>query len=156
MLMDEYKKYKDADNLFSKIYYIDWYDGGVTGILKLKDSEHWYLFNLAFFEPDEKVRIFSLNEVSANWILEIKSLTNLDDPHDTSNYEEIKAKVKNAFNHYRGDAFLLKARYIEDAQCEIVKVPVSSLKYFDHIDDTFEQDEKYIEKLKSFFPSWKA
>jgi len=34
--MDEYKKYKDADNLFSKIYYIDWYDGGVTGILKLR------------------------------------------------------------------------------------------------------------------------
>lgn len=53
--MDEYKKYKDADNLFSKIYYIDWYDGGVTGILKLKDSEHWYLFNLAFFEPDCKL-----------------------------------------------------------------------------------------------------
>jgi hypothetical protein len=67
------------------------------------------------------------------------------------NYDKIKGIIKNTFDHYNGDAFILKARYIEDVQYEVIRMPLSSLKYFDTIEDTFKQDEKYIERLRSFF-----
>jgi hypothetical protein len=146
-----YKKIQGDKRIYSEIIHIDWYDGGVTGIFKLNDALQWYLFNLVFYDTKENIRFFSLIEVSTEWKNEVKSMMQTDGTGVLVNYDKIKGMIKNAFDRYTGDVFLLRARYIEDVQYEVIRMPLSSLKYFDKIEDTFNQDEKSIEKLKSFF-----
>lgn len=67
------------------------------------------------------------------------------------NYKDVKNEIKKSYENYQGNANLLKSGQIDDADCEIVEIPASSLKYFNDIEDTFDQGETSIRQLKAYF-----
>lgn len=130
----------------SEVIDLDWYDGWMTGILKSADSSEWYIFNCCLFDPAAHLRYFSLVQTSEEFATDFKLKMGKN-----AGFEELMKMLKNFFDAYDGNVFLLKGRQIDEEGYEIVEIPKSSVSFFSDIGDTFEQDEKSAERIKSYF-----
>lgn len=149
LLIERYNKNKGKHSLFSDIIYIDYYDGGTQAICKLDHTEQWLICSLTYFNIKDQVRVFALIEAKAEWASRIKS--GLDSDKTGKEYKNLKAQVKNAFDDYSGNAYLMKAEKLEDINYEVIEVPFSGMMYFETIEDVLAQDEKHSLYWAQFF-----
>ena len=150
-LMQVYKKNRGVKELFSKTIYIDWYDGITTGICKLDTSEKWFICNLCYLNPGERIRIFTLLKINDEWLTKFNLQNDMPETPNERNYYLIKDLIKSYFFEYTGKVFLMKGKQPDDIDYEVVEIPLIDLQYFDGIEMTLDQDEKLQEKWLNFF-----
>lgn len=127
---------------------LDWYDGPIISLVKMKDSQRWYLASIVYFDTKTSQRIFQLIEVENSWVEEMQMTVGTE--HDK--YFIMKREVRKKFQHYTGaDLYLVKCQYFDDGDLEIRKVPASNLMYFASIEKVIEQTILESEKWMSFF-----
>ena len=148
-LMNVYKQNRGVAKLFTDVIIIDWYDGTTTGVCMLNDSEEWYICNLCYFEPSRDVRIFTLIQVSNEWVETFRS--KLADDDTNNDWDEINEAIGKAYKEYNSIAFLMKARDVDDPDYEVVELRNSELQYFEGVQETLSQTRESEKKWLSYF-----
>src|SRR5688500_7939958 len=147
-LINTYHKNKGISKLFSEVITIDWYDGTTTGVCKLSQSNEWYVCNMCYFDPDKRIRIFILIRVFDKWMDESKKVETYRGNNERD-YTSMNELASLAFKGYQDQSFLMKADGINSLSYEIVELPISELRFFGTIDETF--DQKFRTKWISYF-----
>ncbi|MDF2192166.1 hypothetical protein [Paraflavitalea sp. CAU 1676] len=151
MFLDVYHLNKGIKPIFSDIDSIDWYDGAVNGVFRLDQTNQWFLFCMVYFELNIRERIFFVIETSEEWKVEFTGMFQYHEYGWLTNYDQVKAKMRSAFQNYAGDVYLVKARTLEGNEYEIVQIPLEHLRYVDTIEEGVDQDEAFVSRLNSLF-----
>ena len=150
-LTDIHQQHAASKKLFSEIVIVDWYDGAVMGFSKVDDTGRWYVYNLCYFEPSKKVRIFTLVEIPEAWLPRFMEAKDKLVRQDLGAYYNIKSLMKDVVDDRKADAYLLKTQQLEDADYSIVTLPAADRQYFDGIGEVMEQDDDAMHKWISYF-----
>lgn len=131
------------------MHFLDWYDGPMSGVFKLDQSEKWYAFNICYFDGQYR-RIFSVIEQSAEWCAHFIRTCETHESLDNIKFSDVPFQtLRGAFLQYTGPLYLMSTSGIEAITYEIVQVPRSVLRFEDDAWDNMDADEEYVAQLHS-------
>lgn len=137
-----YKKNKGIKPLFSIYYIIDWYDGVLSGIGNLSETNDFYLINIVAWDIVFGMKIFSIVKLTSLWMDKFKDAINQTD----SNL--VITLIEDYIRQCSSDIFLLKAKYIDALEYDLVRLDANSLHLYNGIEEIVNQSDE--EKLKWF------
>ena len=160
-LMSAHNEKKGSEKLFTETVAIDWYDGIVTGLCRL-ESGQWFIANLCYFVIYERLRIFSIIEADQQWADLIKKEFSAHwAQREASNTGEMsineiaaKAKanaeiynnamkeIKKIFLNYKGPAYLLKGRQVNQENYELIEIAFDKMVFYPHVEKVVNQSKK--------------
>ncbi len=93
---------------------IDWYDGIITGLIKIADFNKWLFLSLIAFDFSTRKKVYALfvldDDLSKRYLETIRDDSSKDDKWTT--LDELNRKV---VNNYQGEFFLASCiRHIDD------------------------------------------
>ncbi len=140
-----YKKNKGVKPIFSKYEIFDWYDGAISGIGNLNDSDDFYLFNIVAWDLVSDVKIFSIIKIISPWLDKFKNAKNQMDSNLTLQI------LKQCIAEYSGVVFLLRCKKIESLEYDLIKRNSMPFKVYDNLDEIVNQTPKEMEKWFNLF-----
>jgi hypothetical protein len=123
---------------------VDFYDEPTEAICKSDFIDQSFIASLVCFDCDKK-KIFSLVKISPDWLNKYKAEIEAIKSNNFDNYARIKTAIIKYYKNYSGDVYLFKSQSLLGINYEIVKIKVSSLKYFRDIQYVIRQDKKQIQ-----------
>ena len=151
-LLDTYRKNVRQRSLFTEIVDIDFYDGPTEALCQLVDSRQWLICSLIYFDIKKGERIFTLLEISNEWLLKFKSILEKRSIDQAEVYEKLKEEINSFYNAYSGKLFLFKSNWLNAIEYEVIEIPLTQLEYFKDIEGVLEQSEESKLKWINFFP----
>jgi hypothetical protein len=150
-IMEIYKRNKGKHKLFEDYIIVDYYDGPIAAIVKLKNFEKWFVCSTVYFDPGNDLRILSLLELNDLWMNENKLLIYEAKMKNIDSYKKMKSKFRSFYKIYSGKVYLFKSNWLLSSDYEIVEIPVSDLMYFNDIEAVLNQPKKSKLKWINFF-----
>ncbi|HEV3250262.1 MAG TPA: hypothetical protein VGZ71_04880, partial [Puia sp.] len=137
--------------LFSEIIMVDYYDGPTQAICKLDRTDIWMFCSLVYFEPDAGIRIFTIINLTEQWIFKNKLLINKFANINFEGFAKMNKEIKPYFNNYRGNVYLFKGKQLDDINYEVTEIPLKYLTHFNNIEKNLDQDEESKLHWLNFF-----
>lgn len=149
MLMDVYALNRGKSRIYSELEYLDWYDGYMSGIFKLDQTDKWFAFAIVYYDVKETWdRFFYVIEPAADWSLAFVEIIRQEP--DNVDYSLAISKLREVFNQHQGPVYLLKCGHFDEVDYTIVEIPLAHLNYVSE-EKACSQSKRTIAKLKSFF-----
>lgn len=135
-------KTNNNNSIFSEYEIIDWYDGAISGIGKLSNTNEYYLFNIVAYDFKIEQRVFILIKLDMEW--HGKLLSGL-------NSKKLKSVIKEFYLHYYGEAYIIKASDINDNQFFFKELKAYKPRRFNNIQNIADQNKKDLKTWFEYF-----
>ncbi|MFT3934824.1 MAG: hypothetical protein QM726_14460 [Chitinophagaceae bacterium] len=152
-ILNAYKMNKEKSSLFSQAIVIDHYDGPTEAVCQIRDSEEWFIASLVYFNPDERIRIFTLLKITEQSLVNIKTLAEVYLKEGNAEYAPIKQAIEFYYKGYTGTVFLFMSDWLSSIHYQIIEIPNNALRYFSDIEAVLEQDKRIQGKWMQLFSS---
>jgi hypothetical protein len=143
LIASQFNKLNNKHSLFSIQVSFDWYDGFVSGLARLRDSNEVYFFNLLSLDDQSGMRIFLLLNVNEEWE---KRLSN-------DSLGSMQNVSKAFFLQYTGKCYLFQAVDIEAINYNLIEIKKENTKFYDSVEEVMNEIESVKKRWANSFPS---
>lgn len=150
-IFESYNKNKGSATLLEECMILDWYDGLLTGMCRIRDTDKWVLCNARFIDFARSQRVLTLIEIDDKKFLYLKAKFQNGEALSHDEYANLKTEIRKIFLSHSGNVYLLKMASYDDRDYDMVEAPVGSLKYFESIEELNDQSENLERETLSFF-----